>query len=215
MRFVICAVLAILLTAGHSQCEQSAPPPQLYISKGACPFECCTYQTWIANRTVALVDHPGGKVIAQVRKGEEVQGITGEVETHPLRFQIKEKGLDFDKRTEPVPVGSTVYLLHPVGEGFWLVWFNGKIIQMDPEYVGPGPEYQWWAKVKTKSGHIGWVRMNAKDLSFDNVDRCACANEALWPPQSDTPREAGGLMSWAASKAVEHRFRRRAIARLG
>jgi hypothetical protein len=32
--------------------------------------------------------------------------------------------------------------------------------------------------------------------------------------KSDTPRRAGGLMSWAASKAVDHKFRRRAIARL-
>jgi hypothetical protein len=32
--------------------------------------------------------------------------------------------------------------------------------------------------------------------------------------KSDTPRRAGGLMSWAASKAVSHKSRRRAIARL-
>jgi hypothetical protein len=33
--------------------------------------------------------------------------------------------------------------------------------------------------------------------------------------ESDTPREAGGLMSWAASKAVVRESRRRAKARLG
>jgi hypothetical protein len=171
MRFVICAVFAIVFAAGHSQCEQSTVPPQVYISKGACPFECCTYQRWIANRAIALMDHPGGKSIAQVRKREEVLAITGEVQTHPLRFQVKEQGPD--KEAQAVPVGSTVYLLNPVGEGFWLVWFQGRIIQMDPQYVGPGPQYQWWAKIKTKSGQNGWVRMNANDLSFDNVDRCA------------------------------------------
>ena len=32
--------------------------------------------------------------------------------------------------------------------------------------------------------------------------------------KSDTPRGAGGLMSWAASKAVGHGSRRRAEARL-
>src|SRR3954451_22826712 len=32
--------------------------------------------------------------------------------------------------------------------------------------------------------------------------------------KSDTPRGAGGLMSWTASKAVGHWFRRRAQARL-
>ncbi len=171
LRFVSCAVLESVFLTRHSQCEQSTAPPQLYVSKGACPFECCTYRRWIANRTVALMDHPGGKAIAQVRKREEVLAITGEVQTHPLRFQVKEKGPD--KEAEPVPVGSTVYLLHPVGEGFWLVWYRGRIIQMDPQYVGPDPHYQWWAEIKTKSGQSGWVRMNANDLSFDNVDRCA------------------------------------------
>jgi hypothetical protein len=166
-----CAALAIVVTAGHSECEQATSPPKLYISKGACPFECCTYQKWIANRTVTLMDHPGGRSIAQVRKREEVVAITGEVQTHPLRFQIEQKGPD--KEGEPMAVGSIVYLLHPVGEGFWLVWFRGKIIQMDPQYVGPGPQYQWWAKVKTQSGQIGWVHMNAGDLAFDHVDRCA------------------------------------------
>jgi hypothetical protein len=117
------------------------------------------------------MDHPGGAAIAQLRKGEEVRAITGEVVTHPIRFQITQKGPDSE--IEPVPVGSTVYLLHPVGEGFWLVWFRGKTIQMDPQYVGPGPQYQWWAKVTTKSGQIGWVHMNVNDLSFDHVDRCA------------------------------------------
>jgi hypothetical protein len=90
------------------------------------------------------MDHPGGRSITQVRKHERVLAITGEVQTHPLPYRIKQKGND--KEVGPVAVGSTVYLLHPVGEGFWLVWFRGKTIQMDPQYVGPGPTYQWWRK---------------------------------------------------------------------
>jgi hypothetical protein len=73
-------------------------------------------------------------------------------------------------------VGATVYLLHPVGEGFWLVWFQGRIFQTDPMYVGPGPDYQWWAKIKTRSGQRGWVLMNVNDIPFDHVDMCAGAN---------------------------------------
>jgi hypothetical protein len=171
MRFVLCSALIIVFTAGHGECQQATSPPKLYVSKGACPFECCTYQTWIANRTVTLLDHPGGRSIAQVRKHEKVLAITGEVQTHPLRYKVKPTGQN--RNVGSVPAGLTVYLLHPVGEGFWLVWFRGKVIQMDPQPIGPRPSYQWWAKVKTQSGQIGWALMNANDLSFDNVDRCS------------------------------------------
>jgi hypothetical protein len=163
-------VVLAIVPFGHCQSPQSTAPPQLYVSRGACPFECCTYQQWIANRTVALMDRPGGQSIGRVRKHDKVLAITGEIRTHPLRFQIREKGPDMEAGT--VPVGSTVYLLHPVGEGGWLVWVGGRIIEMDPQYKGPGPVYQWWAKIKIKSGQSGWVRMDANDLSFDNVDLC-------------------------------------------
>jgi hypothetical protein len=169
MRSIAFSLLAIGLTGGQIQSSQAVLPPELYISKGACPFECCTYRKWRANRTVTLMDHPGGKPMAQVRNHEQVLAITGEVRTHPLRVTIKKKG----SQNGSVPVGSTVYLLHPIGEGFWLVWYEGKTIEMDPQYEGPGPQYQWWAKVKTQSGKIGWARMNASDLAFENVDLCA------------------------------------------
>jgi hypothetical protein len=113
---------------------------------------------------------PGGRSIAQVPKHEEVLAITGEVRTHPLRFQIKQKGPV--KETQPVPVGSIVYLLHPVGEGFWMVWFQGKF-RWILNIQDPGLQYQWWAKIRTHSRQVGWVHMNPNDLPFDNVDRCA------------------------------------------
>lgn len=170
MRSIAWAALTFV-AAGIMQGEQRNSPPDLYVSKGACPFECCVYREWIANRDLAVMDKPDGKPIAQLRKHDHVSAITGEVQTHPLRFQIRQKGPD--KEAVSIPLGSTVYLLHPVGEGFWLVWFRGKVIQMDPQYVGPGPRYQWWARIKIPSGQVGWVRMNVKDLPFDHVDSCA------------------------------------------
>jgi len=168
MRFTISIALAILFTAGHCECEQAASPPKLYISKGACPFECCSYQKWVANRTVVVVDHPRGRPVAQISKSESVLAITGDVYAHPIPLRLKNNVSD-----KSIPAGSTVYLLHPVGEGFWRVWFRGKSIEMDPQYAGPGPHYQWWAKVKLQSGRVGWVLLDAHDLSFDHVDSCA------------------------------------------
>jgi hypothetical protein len=53
-----------------------------------------------------------------------------------------------------------------------LVWFKWKAVQINSGYGGPGPSYQWWQKVKTRSGQLGWVLMSAKDLAFNNVDEC-------------------------------------------
>ncbi len=64
-----------------------AAPPSVYISHGACPFECCTYREWWATAPVTLVDKPGGtQVIATLAKGEHVQARTGEVHVKPLRL---------------------------------------------------------------------------------------------------------------------------------
>jgi hypothetical protein len=163
--------MLILTGARLVDAEISGSPPSLYVSKGACPFECCVYRDWTANRDVPLFDHPDGRPIGQVREHDVVSARTGEIRTHPLRFRIAQKGPDKEKI--PVPVGSIVYLLHPVGEGYWLVWFQGKTIEMDPTYEGPGPQYEWWAKVKTRSGQLGWIEMKGTPPPFDNADSCA------------------------------------------
>ena len=165
-------VALICVAAAIAQGEQGSSAPDPYISKGACPFECCSYREWIANRDVTVMDKPRGKPIAHLRKSDRVSALTGEVETHPLRFQIKQR--ISGKESASLPRGSTVYLLHPIGEGFWLVWFHGRVMEMDAEYTGPGPRYEWWARVKFHSGQVGWVRMNGNnDLPFDQVDSCA------------------------------------------
>ena len=170
MRFLVFA-LFLFVAVETVEAESPGSPPSLYVSKGACPFECCMYREWTANRDLELMDHPGGKPIAQIRKHDIVSARTGEVRTHPLRFRITQKGPD--KEDVSIPIGSTVYLLHPVGEGYWLVWYQGKTIQMDPQYIGPGPRYQRWAKVKIHSGQVGWVQMSVTALPFENIDACS------------------------------------------
>ncbi|HEX3685433.1 MAG TPA: hypothetical protein VHU83_23060 [Bryobacteraceae bacterium] len=166
---VICAVLAAFVFSRAAQSKDNLQPPKLYVSKGACPFECCTYRKWIAKQTLGLLDRPGGAAVARIQKGEEVLGITGEVWSHPLRFRIERRAPSLP--AEPDLVGATVYLLHPIGEGFWLVWYRGKVLETDPEYGG-SPRYVWWAKVRLRSGRIGWVRMDVPNMPFDNVDAC-------------------------------------------
>jgi hypothetical protein len=64
-----------------------------------------------------------------------------------------------------------VYLLHPAGEGDWLVWYKGEVISIEA-YDAPDVPYQWWVKIRTHSGRIGWVRISTVDLPFNGADSC-------------------------------------------
>lgn len=173
------ARLYIIATLGATSAFLSGQdnPPDFFISKGACPFECCVYREWTALGYVALFDHPNGHLIGHIRKAAHVTAITGEViAPHPLRFQVHDPRDRLDR--SGVPTGAVVYLLHLVGEGFWLVWYHRKTVAINPNYAnenftGPLPKYHWWAKVKMHSGRMGWVLMNANHLKFENVDACA------------------------------------------
>lgn len=138
-------------------------PPATYVSPDACPFECCTYREWTARSSVTLYDKAQGRASGKINKGERVQGLTGQVITHPLAFRIASE-------QDGIPAGATVYLLHPLGEGVWRVWYEGKVHDIELD-VAEEPRYEWWTKVKTASGQIGWVRM-PHSLPFDNVDAC-------------------------------------------
>src|SRR5690242_7508368 len=99
----------------QQQSAEEQAPPSPYVDKGACPFECCTYREWTANESFALVDQPNGRnVVAQLHKGEKVQGVTGEVHSMPLRAIARR-----DDPSTGIKAGDAIYVLHPVGEGSW------------------------------------------------------------------------------------------------
>ena len=159
-------LLLLLLAAVAAQSD--IPPPGPFVSKDTCPFECCAYGAWTANRDVALLDRPGGKPIARLRKGEPVTALTGEVHTTPVPFTMERA----DPRSGIVK-GTVVYLLHPTGEGAWRVWYQGKVLTIEEIYHEDlAPPEVWWAKIQTRSKQIGWARMSSAALNFDHMDRC-------------------------------------------
>jgi hypothetical protein len=155
---------AICFSAARSADELK--PPDIYIDKGACPFECCTYREWVARTDMTLLDAPDGKkAVGQIKKGEKVLALTGE--THSIPQQIVSP---HDYPDAGVKTGDKIYLLHYVGEGFWRVWHEGKLIEIDglPER-GPKPKSTWWVELKTSTGIIGWT---IERHSFENQDAC-------------------------------------------
>jgi hypothetical protein len=141
-------------------------PPDIYVDKGACPFECCTYREWVARTDMPLLDIPDGKkVIGQIKKGEKVLAMTGEIHSIPLQAVSPR-----DYPDAGVKAGDTIYILHYVGEGFWKVWHDGKVVEIDDlPSNGPKPKASWWVKLKTSSGTIGWT---IERHSFENQDAC-------------------------------------------
>lgn len=152
--------MKIVLLLGHALLMPVAAtsPPTLYVDKGACPFECCTYRQWTVRRDTPVYDSVNGaKVVGVARRGSRVQGVTGEVHTVPLRTKLKN--------------GKEVYMLTRLGEGFWKVWDHGRVLESDDDNLnkGPGPKSTWWVRIKLPNGVTGWSK---SPDNFGNMDAC-------------------------------------------
>ena len=133
-------------------------PPPVFIDKGACPFECCTYRQWTVTRDSVLYDAVNGKrVVGLARKGSKVQGLTGEVRTVPLKARTK--------------AGKEVFVLTYLGEGFWKTWDDGVVKQRNDDDLDTHarPKSTWWVRIRLPNGVTGWTK--AAD-NFGNVDAC-------------------------------------------
>jgi hypothetical protein len=156
----------LVVCAGTSQSADALKPPSIHVDKGACPFECCTYREWVARTDITLVNVPdGSKALGQIKKGEKVLALTGEIHSVPVRVVSPH-----DYPDAGVKAGDTIYILHYVGEGFWKVWHDGKLVEIDdfPSKV-PKPKATWWVRLKTVSGAVGWT---VDHHNFDNQDAC-------------------------------------------
>lgn len=161
-------------------------PPQTYAAKGACPFECCVYREWNVEENVELYDSPGGtRQTGLAAKGEQVEGLTGEVHLSPTPVLVRYR----PPYSQGVDIGDVVFILDYRGEGHANIWHEGRIIETDVlsvedhcmfpgedcwgEYLDPSDAEQrpsvWWVKVRTSSGAVGWTD---KPQNFSNKDAC-------------------------------------------
>lgn len=135
-----------------------AEPPKMYVDKGACPFECCTYREWTVTKDTDLFDAVDGKKkVGVAKKGSKVTGVTGEVHTVPLKMKDKE--------------GNEFFLLTYQGEGFWKIWKDGSVkpdVEQDWK-EDKRPNSTWWVQIKLKDGTTGWTKEAG---NFGNMDSC-------------------------------------------
>ena len=163
---VYCIVALIICADALAGDVRKDKPPARFMDVGACPFECCTYRQWAVRDSPRLLDRPNGKkVVGNLRKGEVVNGLTGVVISTPVAVKA-----DRAIPETRIKAGDIFYILHYAGEGYWKVWFHGKITFVHQSVVNiPEPKSEWWVKVKKASGVVGWI---LSDKHFLHQDAC-------------------------------------------
>src|SRR5713226_1269451 len=145
----------------------------VYIDKGACPGEGCTYgERWLAKRQVVLYARPSTrtKVVATLPQGTPVITITGEVHTRFARFIVNRAQGEFKP-------GDEILVYTYLGEGVFKVRHNGQLKEAKLGFSPWGGtagtrceasdrcwgtleselQFDWWVLVRTGSGVEGWT----------------------------------------------------------
>ena len=157
-------------------------PPNPYESWGVCPFECCTYREWTADAEIPVHEKRSAqsRILYRLHAGERVDALTGVVVTRnpaPIHVDHAVKDGFTDASDRPrlsFKPGDVVYMLAPLGEGFYLFWYQGKVYRSGSELAAlPGVEGKrmtltWWKQVRNKAGKTGWTRSDR----FQNTDAC-------------------------------------------
>jgi pentatricopeptide repeat protein len=166
-----------------SRMPASEKPPDNYVAKGACPFECCRYGNWTVLEDMNLVSSPGSsRVVGRARKGSRAVGLTGEVHLRPEPVVVLAGG--------DLPKNSIAFILDNLGEGYGYVYTRGKVVVVQThlsyakycfrpsedcwgETLLPSKERKeqiWWVKVRLPNGIVGWTD---KTDNFGDKDGCA------------------------------------------
>ncbi len=147
----------------------------------ACPFECCAYSTWTTTEDVALYAAPDdttAQPIATLPAGMQLDAQTGHVLLTRLgRGLVRDSAHSYvDYETHfLLPNGADVLTLGYVGEGAYRVWHDGQLGEVMGEvgeYQSSGVEIveregaQWWARVRTPNGRIGWLWMDRAEVDI-------------------------------------------------
>ena len=155
-------------------------PPENYVAKAVCPFECCRYGDWSVLADTNLFAAPTSqRIVGKAAKGTRVLALTGEVHLKPEPVVAL-----FDVG---IPKDPIAFVLDYGGEGYAHVYSQGKIVDI---FVGTAdycfrlsescwgetlvpstarrPQV-WWVKVKLANGQTGWTN---KTDHFGNNDAC-------------------------------------------
>jgi hypothetical protein len=174
---------------------RSRIPPDVLVREGACPFECCTYGEWTSTSAIPLfaAERDRSQVVDTIPAGATFTALTGNVHVVGLQLVILTDTLRIwtsavDGNTSPsgerefLPSDTLVVLDH-VGEGFYNIWHDGEVRQVEwfwwerqdgssPARVVGDQETEWWVRAETGDGAVGWIPMDEID-GVRGADACS------------------------------------------
>ncbi len=154
----------LLLIAAVGSGQEIVRPPAVFVDRGACPGECCTYGAWRSTQQVQLFAGPAKSSTSQGRvdAGATVLALTGEVHTRAGKFVVR-------RASPPHQPGDVIWVYTRLGEGWYRVWRAGEMfkeeIAVAPDHQNPddwgyftlAPVSVWWVRVKLQDGRKGWT----------------------------------------------------------
>jgi len=124
-RSIPAVMICLLAGVSHAQSVH----PEVYVDKGACPFECCAYGKWKTEKETILYSMPDKKTerVGKCVTGSPVIAETGEVHTVAGRFLVKKAW----KKYKP---GDILWIYTYTGEGIFKVWDDGRFVEMQLDF---------------------------------------------------------------------------------
>jgi hypothetical protein len=183
--FAVLATFLIWASFAPQGLAQNRPS----VLENTCPFEGCQYGNWTTKSELPVYQNEGDSQAAFTLKTNEgftaikgnihvkSPGIVkvirgGNVDTFPMTSSMNAK--------VSVQKGDLIYLLSPIGEGYYRAWFQGKQIEISDECwqqinqfnvslvsasnslrgkLIKSPQTAWWVFIKTQDGKVGWLQL--------------------------------------------------------
>lgn len=182
------------LQGAHLDSSAASAPNLLegvYVDRGVCPFECCTYRDWstMVAVPVYVAEGDSSKVAFSLEAGQGFTAQTGNVHVRPLGLAVMRDTATLVHVHPPGPLklakGDSMEVISPVGEGYYRVRYRGTVYEapgiwemgLEPSGRLPAklvrrPKWTWWVRIRTQDGREGWINMNPLGGKIRGADGC-------------------------------------------
>lgn len=157
-------------------------PRDLLLRRGACPFECCIYRDWKATGEIPVVADERGAAppVFTIGAGETFRADSGNVHVTSIALVPVADSVG-DPPYWSFGPGDTVVVLDYIGEGFYNVWHDGRVVEVPtfwsdrPITAGDGSigehATEWWVHITMPDGRTGWMRADTAP-QITGADAC-------------------------------------------